>query len=115
MKIKRQRHGFSGHPLYNIWHGMMRRCYNSKHQAFRYYGGVGIHMCKEWRENQLEFILWGFSNGWDWGLTIDRIDNRLSYYPQNCRFVTKSENSKNMNKDFRRNPLRWIAAPYHPI
>ena len=41
------------------------------------------------------FQTWCILNNWKKGLTIDRINNDLGYYPTNCRFVTRSENSQN--------------------
>jgi hypothetical protein len=34
-------------------------------------------------------------NGYKHGLQIDRIDNYKGYYPENCRFTSGSQNSRN--------------------
>jgi hypothetical protein len=109
-----KKHALTKHPIYRVWIAMKQRCYYRKHVRFSHYGGVGIHICREWRSNFKAFYEWALNNGWESGLTIDRIDGRLSYYPQNCRFVTKAVNNRNKSKAMRRNPLRWIVAPYHP-
>jgi hypothetical protein len=34
--------------LYRIWGHMLDRCRNPKNDCFRYYGEIGITVCKEW-------------------------------------------------------------------
>ena len=91
------KHGFSNHPLYGVWAGMKKRCYNPKHRYYSYYGGKGISVCDEWKNNAETFILWALSNGWRDVLEIDRIKNECGYYPSNCRFVTRTKNLCNRN------------------
>ena len=47
IKIK---HGYRKHPLYNIWGTMKQRCYNPNNKMYKFYGGMGIGVCEEWRE-----------------------------------------------------------------
>lgn len=96
---QRQRtHGLSGTKLYNIYYSMLARCYNSKNTAFVYYGKRGIKVCKEWKENLLHFVSWSSNNGYKEHLTLDRIDNDGDYTPENCRWITMKEQSKNKRK-----------------
>lgn len=89
-------HGRSYHPLYNTFRAMHDRCENTKNRAYERYGGRGITVCPEWSLNNIEnFISWAYANGWEKGLQIDRIDNSKGYSPDNCRFVTAKENSRN--------------------
>ena len=88
-------HGMSNHPCFKVWEGMIRRCNNEKHKAFKNYGGRGITICEEWERSPMEFIEWAVKNGWKKGLQIDRIDNYGGYFPSNCRFVTATENLNN--------------------
>lgn len=37
---------------------------------------------------------WALTHGYDDSLTIDRIDSKKGYEPENCEWVTKSENSR---------------------
>lgn len=78
--------------LAKIYANMITRCTNSKTKSFKYYGGKGITVCEEWMDRKA-FILWGLSSGYKLGLSIDRIDPNLGYFPSNCRWVTKRENS----------------------
>lgn len=87
--------GMSEHPLYNVWRGMVERCKNKKADNYSYYGGRGISVCQEWANTSYGFIKWALSNGWSPGLKIDRKDNYKGYSPENCRFVTHSQNCRN--------------------
>lgn len=87
-------HGLRYHPLYNVWCGIKKRCENQFSTAFRWYGGRGIGVCKEWMEF-VPFYQWAIENGYEIGLQLDRIDNDGSYTPDNCRFVTCAENQRN--------------------
>lgn len=80
--------------LYVIWQGIKWRCYNSKNKAFEHYGGRGIKVCDEWKNNYSTFKLWALLSGYQNNLTIDRIDNDSDYCPENCQWITRSENTK---------------------
>lgn len=82
------------HPLIKIRNGMMSRCYNAKKSDYIYYQGKGIVLCDEWKNDPKTFYSWALANGWQEGLTIDRIDPNKNYEPSNCRFISRSENSK---------------------
>lgn len=88
------RHGLSHHPLNAIWRSMRRRCNNPSNASYQRYGANDIHVCEEWN-NFETFYNWAISNGWAAGLSIDRIDNSRGYSPDNCRFVTVKDQSRN--------------------
>lgn len=96
------KHGFNGSRLETVWEGMIQRCENKNSKCFKWYGGRGISICKEWRENPKAFFLWA-SLRWGDGLQIDRIDNDGNYEPANCRFVTPLENMRNTSRNNRKN------------
>jgi hypothetical protein len=87
-------HGLINHPLYSKWKGMKMRCNYNKMAGFDRYGGRGIKVCKEWNDNFYPFYLWA-KDKWSKGLELDRIDNNGDYEPNNCRFVSRLENSRN--------------------
>ena len=89
------RHGATGTPLYIVWFGMVARCERPASRSYCNYGGRGISVAPEWRNDATAFIAWATANGWRRGLQIDRIDNNGHYEPSNCRFVTASENIRN--------------------
>ena len=92
-------HGDSKSRLYRIWTSMKTRCYNSNHEAYNLYGGRGITVCDEWRDNYIEFEHWAVNNGYAPNLTIDRIDVDGGYYPDNCRWATPKEQSNNKSNN----------------
>lgn len=81
--------------LYNIWKNMKQRCYNSKCERYKDYGGRGIEICKEWRDNFDNFADWAKDNGYVLGLTVERKDVNGNYCPENCCFVTRAEQARN--------------------
>lgn len=88
-------HGNSKTRLYGIWNHMKTRCYRKSYHAFRHYGGRGIRICDEWRNNFDAFQDWAMSNGYEEHLSIDRINTDGNYSPDNCRWVTMADQNKN--------------------
>ena len=90
-----KRHGLSSHSLYAIWNGIIQRCENCANDNYKRYGGRGIKICIEWRQDFKVFYDWCMFNGWRQGLQIDRRENNGHYEPDNCRCVTAKINSRN--------------------
>ena len=93
------RHGSSYSRPYRIWAHMIQRCHNPNNPGYKSYGGRGIKVCDEWRTSFVSFRDWALSHGYDDSLTIDRIDNNLGYFPDNCRWA----DSKTQKRNYRRN------------
>lgn len=88
-------HGMSYSHLYNTWHSIKGRCYNKNYRNYHYYGARGISMCEEWKNSFEAFSEWSYSNGYEEGLSIDRINNDGNYCPENCRWVSLEEQNNN--------------------
>lgn len=81
------------------WVNMRQRCYNKKHPKYSDYGGRGITVCKEWKNNKYCFVVWSLLHGFQIGLTIDRINVNRGYTPKNCRWVLLEEQLRNTRKN----------------
>ena len=93
-------HGEAGTSLYDIWHLMKQRCGNPNNPAYKWYGAKGVRVCDEWVDFK-GFSEWAHNNGYRnienvpraQRLSIDRIDSNGDYCPENCRWITVSENT----------------------
>lgn len=73
---------------------MNRRCASEKHTHYKNYGGRGIKVCERWM-NSFDNFYEDMQSTWEQGLQLDREDNNGNYEPTNCRWVTRSQNTKN--------------------
>lgn len=102
----RRTHGKCHTPEHYIWSTMIQRCENVKDKSYARYGGRGIRVCERWRRSFADFLT-------DMGqrpalpntpagratVSIDRIDNNAGYFPENCRWTTSPENSRNTRQN----------------
>src|SRR5258708_168886 len=79
--------------VYAAWLNMQRRCRGGTLKWHRDYTCRGIQVCERWRlfENFLADM--GEPPA---GMTLDRRDNSGNYEPDNCRWVTRKEQQRNM-------------------
>lgn len=112
------KHGMIDLPSYISWENMKQRCLNPRHTAYASYGGRGIKVCEEWLD--FKNFLRDMGDRPE-GMTLDRINVNGNYEPGNCRWATRTTQSRNIrpyaksksgivgvywNKESR----RWIAS-----
>lgn len=101
------RHGYSKHPLSQIWASMIQRCTNPNNRSFHNYGGRGLAVCDRWRDLRLfiedmereigprpEGL---YENGRSL-YELDRIDNDGNYEPGNVQWSDRLAQMKNRRK-----------------
>lgn len=91
---KGKRNPLRDHPLWKKLRHMRDRCELTNLPCYPRYGGRGIYVCDEWRNDPASFIEWAEANGYSPELEIDRIDNDGPYAPWNCQWITHAENSR---------------------
>jgi len=83
-------------PLYNVYNGMLQRCYNPKCIKFKFYGGRGVTVCDRWLgEGGYKNFEEDMSPRPSKKHTLDRKDTRGNYEKSNCRWATKEVQMRN--------------------
>lgn len=91
--------------LSNIWKNMIHRCYNKNDKYYEYYGGKGVTVCHSWKRSFASFCVWALMNGYQNDLTLERIDLDKNYTPENCKWTTYYEQSRNKSQTVKVNIL----------
>jgi hypothetical protein len=95
------KHGYARngkeHYLYRTWARMRERCNNPAHKFFKYYGALGVQVCKRWDDFAV-FLADVISEIGERppGHTLDRYpDNNGNYEPGNIRWATSAQQAQN--------------------
>lgn len=81
---------------YSSYAHMLGRCYDEKEAGYEGYGGRGIAVSEDWREDFRNFLR-------DMGecpskFVLDRIDPDGNYCKENCRWIDRNTSSYNTRK-----------------
>lgn len=90
-KRKRNPNAITKHKLYRCWANIKQRCYNPNSPWFHRYGGRGIFMEEEWRNNSRKFISYVERTLGERPPkhSLDRVDNNKGYVRGNLRWSTQ--------------------------
>lgn len=84
-------------PDYKSWQDMRARCHRKNHRDYHNYGGRGISIDPRW--DTFEQFLADMGPKPTPSHTLERNDVNKGYGPDNCRWATKQEQSKNTRRN----------------
>jgi hypothetical protein len=75
------------------WRSMISRCHDPKNRDYPGWGGRGIIVCERWRTSFRAYL---DDNGVKpLEKTLDRLDNNGPYSPENCKWSTGTQQTRN--------------------
>jgi hypothetical protein len=112
--IKRSKHLMSKSTTYSIWVQMKERCYKTNHPSYMNYGSRGITVCDRWKESFSNFI--EDMGEAEKGMSIERIDNNLGYFKENCKWENWKNQCRNKRISIRDGDIynNWIVKSKIP-
>lgn len=88
-----KKHGKRHSAEYEIWCGIMQRCTNPNHIAYKNYGGRNITICDRWKDFSL--FIEDMGERPTPSHSVERNENEKGYTPENCRWATREEQARN--------------------
>lgn len=104
-------HGLRKHRLYDVWCGMMRRCYKHHYKRYKDYGGRGIIVHQEWHD--IKTFIEDMYPSFQEGLSLDRENNNLGYSKENCRWANQNIQSRNTRILMKTNTSGYRGVSWH--
>jgi hypothetical protein len=92
-KLEHTTHGMSKTRIYNIWHGMMQRCYTPSVQSYKSYGARGITVCDKWKT--FDGFYEDMGSTYNDRMSIERKDGNGNYCKENCKWIPLEEQNRN--------------------
>lgn len=80
--------------IFNTYRSYMNRVFNKNGQDYKDYGMRGITVSEDFK-NYYKFKEWAINNGYEDGLSLDRIDVNDNYSADNVRWATDQEQALN--------------------
>jgi len=87
-------HGMYHTAEHGVWSGIKERCRNPKNTNYHRYGGRGIDICDRWF-NSFEDFYTDMGNRPTKNHSIERRNNNLGYFKENCYWATIQQQSYN--------------------
>lgn len=84
---------------YNVWQGMLKRCYRKEHHQYKNYGARGIKVCARW--HKFENFLADMGERPSKKHSIERRNNDRGYSPSNCCWALALQQLNNKRTNFR--------------
>ncbi len=94
------KHGMKNTSIYHRWKDIKQRCFNPNCKSYPNYGGRGITICDEWKNDFLAFYNYVsmLEHFGEEGYTLDRIDNNGNYEPSNLRWTDRKTQRINQRR-----------------
>lgn len=89
-----KKHGMSHTDTYNIYRGMLQRCYNEKSTGWPHYGALGVVVCDSWRESFDNFYK-DMGERPDKCHSLERLVSSDGYNPSNVVWADNTTQSRN--------------------